>query len=37
MLGMCLGLFYTENGVMGLSDTEWIKVALNVLIGLFYW
>ena len=34
-VGRCLGLFYAANGMVGSWYPEWLKVALNVLIGLF--
>ena len=34
-VGRCLGLFYVDDGVVGLRDTERHQGALNVLIGLF--
>ena len=30
-----LRLFYSDDGMVGLWDPEWIHGALNVLIGLF--
>ena len=34
VLGVCLGLFYVDNVVVGLLYPEWIQGALNVLICL---
>ena len=34
VVGKCLGLFYTDNGVVGLWYMEWLQGALNLLIGL---
>ena len=36
-VGRCLGLFYTNYGMVGLRDLEWLQGALNVLIGPFWW
>ena len=35
LVGRCIKLFYTDNGVMVSRDLEWIQGALNVIIGLF--
>ena len=35
-VGICLGVFYAENGMLGARDSEWLQNALNVLIGLFH-
>ena len=35
-MGRCLGLFYTDDVLLGLRYQEWLKGALNVLIGLFW-
>ena len=35
-VGRSLGVFYADYGLIGLRDPEWLKEALNVLIGLFY-
>ena len=31
---VCLGLLYTDDGVVGSGGPEWLQGALNVLIGL---
>ena len=31
----CLVLFYVDDGMVGLQDTEWLQGSLNVIIGLF--
>ena len=31
----CLGLFYSDDGMVGLYNPEWLQGAFNVLIGLF--
>ena len=36
-IGKCLGLFYADDGVVRSRDTEWLQVALNMLIGIFCW
>ena len=36
-VGRCLGLFYVYNGVVGSQDLEWLRGALNMIIGLFCW
>ena len=35
-VGWCLGIFYTNDDVVGLQDTEWLQGSLNVIIGLFH-
>ena len=35
-VGRCLGLFYSDDGVVVSWDMEWLQVELNVLIGLFH-
>ena len=30
-----MGAFYTDDGMIGSRDPEWIQGAINVLIGLF--
>ena len=35
VLGVCIGLFYTDNRVVGSWDPECLQGALNVLIFLF--
>ena len=37
VVGMCLGLFYVDDSVVGLRDPKWIQGELHVLIGLFHW
>ena len=32
---MCLGLLYSNYGVVGSRDPEWLQGELNVLISLF--
>ena len=34
-LGICLGVFYTTDGMIGDWGSEWLQNALIVLIGLF--
>ena len=36
-VGRCLGLLYTDDGMVESRDTEWLQGALNVLIGLLLW
>ena len=31
-----LGVFYTDDGIIGSRDTEWIQGPLNIRIGLFH-
>ena len=35
---MCqiLGVFYAEDVLLGLQDSEWLQGYLNILIGMFY-
>ena len=33
-VGICMGIFYANNGVLGLWYTEWLQGTLNVIIGL---
>ena len=35
-LGRCIKISYTDNGVVGLRDQEWLQGALNMLIDLFF-
>ena len=33
-IGRCLELFYTDNGIVGSQNKEWLQVTINVLIGI---
>ena len=35
-VGIFLGLFFSDNGVVGSRNLEWIQGSLNVLSGLFH-
>ena len=30
-----LGVFYDDDGMVGLRDADWIQHSMNVLVGLF--
>ena len=32
--GLCLGVFYANDGMVGSRDVEWIQHLMNVLVGL---
>ena len=34
-VGICLVVFYDDDGMIGAQDSEWIQNALSVFIGLF--
>ena len=34
-VGICLGVFYADNGMVGSRDSDWLQHVLNVLVGLF--
>ena len=34
-VGRFLGFFYADYGVVGSRDLEWLKHAMNVLVGIF--
>ena len=34
-VGRYIGVFYTDGGIIGLKEPEWIQGAINVLIGIF--
>ena len=34
-VGRCLGVFYADNSMVGTRDLEWLKYAMNFLVGLF--
>ena len=34
-LGICLGFFYANNGMIGAQDSEWLQNAPNALICIF--
>ena len=31
----CMGVFYTYAGMIGLTESEWLQRAINVIIGIF--
>ena len=35
--GRFVGMFYTDDVLVGLWDPEWLQVSLNVLIGILRW
>ena len=37
VVGWSLGVFYVNEGLLGLWDPEWMQGALNVLIGMLHW
>ena len=34
-VGRCLGIFYSNDGMVGSRDPEWLHRLVNVLVGLF--
>ena len=36
MVGRSMEVLYSDNGLIGLQELEWIQGALSVIIGLFH-